>query len=291
MTSTAGLCGWSPTTNFCFIRLSLPLLQLRSRKDLVETLIHEMIHALLFVTREDDNHESHGQKFHEHMHRINRMSGADITVYHSFHGEVHHYQQHVWRCDGACRSRAPYFGYVRRAMNRPPGPTDYWFPFHAQSCGGKFAKISEPPPKKANNKPIQGVHMTPEKLKNKDIRSYLTPNVWTAGATSDSTASASNDKNPFSGVGHRLGAIKTETKPVAGCGNYYTNESMKVVTSDGKPVLPFSGKGRVLGSGRTGGQMASKSTKPSTVTTKTDSKPLPPKKSKTKENIEVIQID
>ncbi|CAG2104392.1 unnamed protein product, partial [Medioppia subpectinata] len=28
----------------------------------------------------DDNHESHGQKFHEHMYRINRMSGTDCTL-------------------------------------------------------------------------------------------------------------------------------------------------------------------------------------------------------------------
>ena len=69
MTSTAGLCAWNPRTNFALIKLSKPLLTLRSRADLVETLLHEMIHAFLFVTREDDNHESHGQKFHEHMYR------------------------------------------------------------------------------------------------------------------------------------------------------------------------------------------------------------------------------
>lgn len=69
MTSTAGLCSWSPRTNFAVIKLSKPLLTLRSRGDLVETLLHEMIHAYLFVTREDDNHESHGPKFHYHMYR------------------------------------------------------------------------------------------------------------------------------------------------------------------------------------------------------------------------------
>jgi hypothetical protein len=30
--------------------ISIPLLKLRPRKDLVETLLHEMIHAYLFVT-------------------------------------------------------------------------------------------------------------------------------------------------------------------------------------------------------------------------------------------------
>jgi hypothetical protein len=42
------------------IRLSVPLLKLRPRKDLVETLLHEMIHAYLFVTDGDDDHDGHG---------------------------------------------------------------------------------------------------------------------------------------------------------------------------------------------------------------------------------------
>ena len=69
MTSTAGLCAWNTRTNYASIKLSTPLLQLRSRADLVETLLHEMIHAYLFVTHEDDNHESHGLMFHMHMFR------------------------------------------------------------------------------------------------------------------------------------------------------------------------------------------------------------------------------
>lgn len=93
MTATAGSCSWSPRTKYCNIRLSKPLLQYRSRKDLVETLLHEMIHGFLFVTRQDDNHESHGEKFHYHMYRINQMTGARITVYHTFHNEVRNYQQ------------------------------------------------------------------------------------------------------------------------------------------------------------------------------------------------------
>lgn len=144
MTQTAGLCAWSPRTNFCSIKLSLPLLQLRSRRDLVETLIHEMIHALLFVTRQDDNHESHGEKFHYHMYRINQMTGCNITVYHTFHNEVRNYQQHVWKCDGPCQNWRPFFGLVRRSMNRKPSANDTWWKRHQESCGGIFHKISEP---------------------------------------------------------------------------------------------------------------------------------------------------
>lgn len=144
MTTTAGLCAWNPRTNYCSIKLSLPLLQLRPRKDLVETLIHEMIHGFLFVTHQDDNHESHGDKFHYHMYRINQMTGTNITVYHTFHDEVRNYQNHVWRCTGPCQNWRPYYGYVKRAMNRAPGPNDSWHERHKNSCGGLFVKIKEP---------------------------------------------------------------------------------------------------------------------------------------------------
>ena len=50
MTLCAGVCSYQYRSGFCSIRLSVPLLKLRPRKDLVETLLHEMIHAYLFVT-------------------------------------------------------------------------------------------------------------------------------------------------------------------------------------------------------------------------------------------------
>ncbi|KAF4521217.1 hypothetical protein B566_EDAN005428 [Ephemera danica] len=89
----------------CSIRLSLPLLKLRPRKDLVETLL----------------------------------------IYHSFHEEVKLYKQHIWRCDGPCQSRKPFYGFVRRSMNRAPSSRDLWWAEHQATCGGKFTKIQEPP--------------------------------------------------------------------------------------------------------------------------------------------------
>lgn len=172
MTTTAGLCRWSPRSGLCEIRLSQPLLKLRPRKDLVETLIHEMIHALLFVTHEDDNHESHGQQFHFNMYRINREGGCHITVYHNFHDEVKHYKKHVWRCTGPCRERQPYFGYVSRACNRPPQPHDFWWSKHAASCDGKFVKI-EGPEKNDKTKEKKGKTDVKEKSGVQDIRTFF----------------------------------------------------------------------------------------------------------------------
>ncbi|CAL7948264.1 unnamed protein product [Xylocopa violacea] len=144
MTSCAGICTFHPRNRQCVISLSAPLLKLRPRKDLVETLLHEMIHGYLFLTNNNRDRDGHGPEFCKHMDRINKAAGTKITIYHSFHDEVKLYQQHWWRCNGPCHKRAPYFGTVRRAMNRAPGPNDFWWKEHQQTCGGQFIKIKEP---------------------------------------------------------------------------------------------------------------------------------------------------
>ncbi len=50
----------------------------------------------------------------------------------------------MWQCNGPCINNPPYFGVVKRAMNRPPGPSDSWYERHRDSCGGTWTKISEP---------------------------------------------------------------------------------------------------------------------------------------------------
>ncbi|VDN36562.1 unnamed protein product [Cylicostephanus goldi] len=97
MYSCAGVCSYEGRSGMCSVRLSLPLLKLRPRKDLVETLLHEMIHAFLFVTKRDRDRDGHGPDFQYHMNRINRIANTKITIYHSFHDEVNLYKTHVWR--------------------------------------------------------------------------------------------------------------------------------------------------------------------------------------------------
>ena len=67
-----------------------------------------------------------------------------LQIYHTFHDEVDHYKQHWWRCDGPCVKRPPYFGYVKRAMNRAPHPRDFWWAEHQRTCGGTYTKVKEP---------------------------------------------------------------------------------------------------------------------------------------------------
>eukprot|EP00730_Choanoeca_flexa_P006503 TRINITY_DN12164_c0_g2_i1.p1 TRINITY_DN12164_c0_g2~~TRINITY_DN12164_c0_g2_i1.p1 ORF type:complete len:365 (+),score=57.48 TRINITY_DN12164_c0_g2_i1:937-2031(+) len=142
MTLCAGVCSFDG--QLCSVRLSQPLLKLRPRADLINTLLHEMIHAYLFLSKGERDRESHGPIFHQHMARINEASGANITVYHTFKDEVDVYRTHWWKCDGPCQHQPPYFGIVKRAMNRPPSSRDPWFARHSANCGGTFTKIKEP---------------------------------------------------------------------------------------------------------------------------------------------------
>ncbi|KAF7193867.1 SprT-like domain-containing protein Spartan [Pseudocercospora fuligena] len=54
------------------------------------------------------------------------------------------YRTHIWQCDGPCKSQPPFFGLVKRSMNRPPGKSDTWWSKHQEECVGTFTKIAEP---------------------------------------------------------------------------------------------------------------------------------------------------
>ena len=99
MTLCAGLCRFDVRGGGCDIALSESLLRYRSKREVIETLLHEMIHAYLFVgdpTQRD--HEAHGANFCSHMKRINELLGLKLTVYHTFHAEVKQFKRHVWQC-------------------------------------------------------------------------------------------------------------------------------------------------------------------------------------------------
>ncbi|NXP35951.1 SPRTN protein, partial [Leiothrix lutea] len=190
MTSSAGICSYHERSGLCSIRLSEPLLKLRPRKDLVETLLHEMIHALLFVTHNYKDRESHGPEFCKHMRRINLLTGANVTIYHNFYDEINLYRQHWWRCNGPCQSRAPYFGYVKRSMNRAPSAHDFWWEEHQRTCGGTFTKVKEP--EKFSEKSKQKT----ETAKPPHLKSTSKGKTQVHGM---------QDLTPFSGTGYRLG--------------------------------------------------------------------------------------
>lgn len=141
MTRCAGTCTFLGPHGGCRIALSEPLLSLRPPEDTVATLLHEAIHASLFLKFgvERDSSDGHGPRFLAEAERISKASGVQITVFHDFTDEVGAYLRHWWRCNG-CGLR------IKRAMNRAPAPLDNWWPEHAKRCRGKFEKTHEPPP-------------------------------------------------------------------------------------------------------------------------------------------------
>ncbi|XP_060529383.1 DNA-dependent metalloprotease dvc-1 [Cylas formicarius] len=241
MTMCAGVCSYQGRGGMCSITLSEPLLKLRPRKDLVETLLHEMIHAYLFITHNNRDRDGHGPEFHRHMYRINQEAGTNISVYHDFHDEVRLYQQHWWRCDGPCTQWKPYFGMVRRATNRAPGSYDRWWEDHRRKCGGTFIKVKEPE-KNKNSKTINKV-----KTKEKDpinlmgdIRKYIsqtnTNSQTSNGKSSNQKAKKENKPNTSSSKS----VSKTPKKSQIVHGDYRGVNISNVVSSVSPNIFGFT---------------------------------------------------
>lgn len=159
LTLCAGICELVQDPNngnkYTRIRLKLSeaLLKYRPRSDVIDTLLHEAIHAYFFVTTDwkhvrGDDGTGHGEGFLLLTDAINAHGGYSISVHHTFHDEVDSYRTHVWQCNGTCREQGPYFGLVKRSMNRAPGKNDFWWSEHEKNCGGAFNKIAEPKPTK-----------------------------------------------------------------------------------------------------------------------------------------------
>ncbi|KAM4693407.1 uncharacterized protein O3C94_004051 [Discoglossus pictus] len=227
MTLCAGVCSYEGRGGLCSVRLSEPLLKLRPRKDLVETLLHEMIHALLFVTHNNKDHDSHGPEFCKHMNRINGLTGAKISVYHSFHGEVDEYRKHWWLCNGPCQKRKPYFGYVKRAMNRAPSSLDPWWSEHQRTCGGTFVKVKEPEnySKKGKRK---GASVKPQVNKEPEMKGK-------------SQGLDIHTIVPFSGVGYKLVESKSPitSSPLSETAKPVQHSPPNNVIQDPKKIFPI----------------------------------------------------
>ncbi|CAH1979679.1 unnamed protein product [Acanthoscelides obtectus] len=214
----------------CQIFLSAPLLKLRPRADLINTLLHEMIHAFLFVTFNNKDRSDHGPEFHKHMYRINADAGTHITVYHDFHDEVNHYRQHWWRCNGPCQRWKPRFGMLCRAINRAPGPQDRWWGEHARGCGGTFIKVKEPP--KPEPKRTKSESKSNPNSAAADIRKYFP----TSKSPPKVTPTSSKSK-----------ASNTHTTAKLIDNNIRTIKDVDTVPKIPKPANVMQGAGKVLG--------------------------------------------
>lgn len=240
MTLCAGVCCYEGRGGLCSIRLSEPLLKLRPRRDLVETLLHEMIHALLFVTQNNRDRDGHGPEFCKHMNRINSATGTKISIYHSFHDEVDQYRQHWWRCTGSCQTKKPFFGYVKRSMNRAPSANDTWWAEHQRTCGGKYVKIKEPENYKKKGKKGETDDKKQETKIKEAINKKEAPKTLDSGKTSHDTGKTNGvdiqTVIPFSGKGFVLGKSSQGSSPQKSSSVGKLSENSNLFGSQGSPV-------------------------------------------------------
>ncbi|KAJ8464831.1 hypothetical protein OPV22_027383 [Ensete ventricosum] len=92
----------------CEIHLSKPLLKTCAASDLKNVLLHEMIHAFLWIEYNNKDHGDHGPRFQDMMNSINSNSvidpqrptgGYNITINHEFQKDHNDDGVHQWICE------------------------------------------------------------------------------------------------------------------------------------------------------------------------------------------------
>ncbi|GFU26273.1 sprT-like domain-containing protein Spartan, partial [Nephila pilipes] len=160
-------------------------------------------------------------------------------VYHSFHDEVDSYRRHWWKCDGPCQNRRPFYGIVKRAMNRAPGPRDNWWAQHQASCGGKFSKIKEPEDYKQKS-----LKRKPQETKNEKpsvgIKSFFGPST---SKSDNSTLSNIAKKQK----GANIDVFAKEENLVSVLSGQSSTPTAPPLREKNDPI-PFAGRGFELGS-------------------------------------------
>lgn len=147
------------------------------------------------------------------------------------------YRQHWWKCNGPCQKWPPFYGVVKRAMNRAPAPRDTWWDDHKRKCGGEFTKVKEP--ENYGKRKTKSKSTDKLKDKGKNVKTDSKPNLPTffdkmkknqskvdkvssedSSSDEDSEGSVKKPKledslpssfQAFTGKGHVLGGTKTQT--------------------------------------------------------------------------------
>lgn len=125
------IAGRARTYPHRWISLSKEIHVGRTMKIMVETLLHEMVHAYLFCIS-DREAMDHGPRFLEVMNDVNARSGLSIAVFDN--GGLNHimHLQTIWQCTN-CKEEM-----VRL---RPVRPNDKSVKNHAKTCSGSWVVV------------------------------------------------------------------------------------------------------------------------------------------------------
>ena len=209
--------------------------------------------------------------------------------------KVNVYRQHWWKCDGPCSKRPPYYGMVKRAMNRAPSARDPWWADHQRTCGGTYTKIKEPEnygAKKTKSKEGKGkkdLKTASAKGKGEGSESGALQKFLKRKKSDTDSGGSDSDKSCENGIKRKKGPSEEGAKASSINGGVVKpNHNQPGTSRWTADVIPFSGPGRTLGSnstepksvsqdsGRSLVEKASETTKLSVVVIKTPS----PNKSK-----------
>lgn len=161
---------------------------------------------------------------------------------------MNEYRQHWWKCNGPCQHRPPYYGLVKRAMNRPPSSKDSWWSKHQETCGGTYIKIKEPDDYKKKGKVNEEENSKTPQNKNADIKKLL-ENRSNAGNSGLKQSVQKTDVG-FSGKGHVLGGMKQEvlskkfSKPSEAAASAAQKRHSQTIDSSTNKRMKESSKGK-----------------------------------------------
>lgn len=165
-TRCPGMCHYLDG-GFCEIRLSEPLLKDRSATDLKNILLHEMIHAFLYVRSKLRDHSYHGPSFKAMANAINNgfktdpqkpSGGYNIILSHDFTKEVDGYRVQHWICEscgdminGPGKPSAKDCSRTRGHEKSCSNLSCHWHR-HRMRCSGRYIKTNESPGQKGKSR-------------------------------------------------------------------------------------------------------------------------------------------
>lgn len=102
---------------------------------MVETLVHEMIHAYIYVYTYADGLQ-HGRLFNAEKRRIMQLSALDASTYDK--GNQSHIQHLQWKWKWTTCGKV-----ILRINNKAAQPMDSGVRIHRRTCQGRWIKIKQ----------------------------------------------------------------------------------------------------------------------------------------------------
>lgn len=130
MKKKAGACGYKRGVKLLKITLSTPILSSRSNWEIIDILLHEMVHAYTIIK---NLKLDHGSDFQACADKIRKKGGYEIKTCHRFFKEAKASNTFFWKCDQC-------YTVVGRTNKRKP---TFKHGFHNIPCNGVFRQTSK----------------------------------------------------------------------------------------------------------------------------------------------------